>query len=410
MPKLKFTKTAIDSIPFSKKNKSTYYWDTLLSGFGLYVGTTSKVFIVQNRVNNTTRRIKIGKYGAFTLEQARKKAQDYLYKMSNNLDPIAIEEKKKSKNITLKQAFQEFLNTRKNLKESTIKDYQRNINIYFSDWLEKPITDINKEMVAKRHSKIGKDAPAQANLSMRVLRAILNFAMEKYEDANGEPIIIRNPVNILNNTKAWYRIKPRISVIEPHELPDLLNCIYNLESNTIRDYLLLLLFTGLRRKEGMRLKWSDVNFKAKTFCVFDTKNHEPLLIPLSDFLYDLLKARHETQTNEYVFPGKNNNGHIIEHRRQMAKIMEMSQDGIKFILHDLRRTYITIAESLGISPYTYKQLANHKLPSNDVTARYVNLNLEQKRKAQQQITNYILKKAGLRPKAEIIDFTTNVTK
>ena len=39
-------------------------------------------------------------------------------------------------------------------------------------------------------------------------------------------------------------------------------------------------------------------------------------------------------------------------------------------LHDLRRTFITAAESLDISAYAVKRLVNHKM-SWDVTAGYI---------------------------------------
>ena len=44
--------------------------------------------------------------------------------------------------------------------------------------------------------------------------------------------------------------------------------------------------------------------------------------------------------------------------------------GVPFTLHDLRRTFITIAESLELSQYAIKHLVNHKTP-NDVTAGYI---------------------------------------
>jgi len=43
---------------------------------------------------------------------------------------------------------------------------------------------------------------------------------------------------------------------------------------------------------------------------------------------------------------------------------------VQFTLHDLRRTFITIAESLDIFAYAIKRLVNHKI-SGDVTAGYI---------------------------------------
>jgi integrase len=52
---------------------------------------------------------------------------------------------------------------------------------------------------------------------------------------------------------------------------------------TIRDYLLLVLFTGLRKEEAACLTWANVDLKTKTLKVNDTKNHLDHTLPLSIF-------------------------------------------------------------------------------------------------------------------------------
>jgi len=42
---------------------------------------------------------------------------------------------------------------------------------------------------------------------------------------------------------------------------------------TIRDYLLLILFTGLRREEALALTWKYIDFAAGTLTIPDPKNH-----------------------------------------------------------------------------------------------------------------------------------------
>ena len=46
------------------------------------------------------------------------------------------------------------------------------------------------------------------------------------------------------------------------------------------------------------------------------------------------------------------------------------QSGVRFTLHDLRRNFITVAESLDIPHYALKRLLNHRL-TGDVTAGYI---------------------------------------
>ena len=116
----------------------------------------------------------------------------------------------------------------------------------------------------------------------------------------------------------------------------------------------------------------------------DTKNGEPLRLPLSDFLYDLLARRLKKAEGTFVFPGGGKHGHLIEPKRQVQRVIKAS--GVPFMLHDLRRTFITVAESLDLSHYAIKRLVNHKLP-NDVTAGYVVANVERLREPMHRITD-----------------------
>ena len=159
-------------------------------------------------------------------------------------------------------------------------------------WKRKPLVQITKEMVSRKHQKLGEESgPAYANLSMRFLRSVINFAMDQYEDSKGNPIIRENPVRRLSKTRAWYRVGRRQTVLQPHQLKDWYQAVNQLDNQTIKDFLIVLLFTGLRRREAEQLRWDDIDFKAKTLTIPDTKNNEPLTLPLSKFLFDLFQKR-----------------------------------------------------------------------------------------------------------------------
>ena len=122
-------------------------------------------------------------------------------------------------------------------------------------------------------------------------------------------------------------------------------------------------------------------------------------MPLSDFLYDLLSRRYEKKASEYVFPSIDKEGHIIEPRKQTAKVK--ADSGVMFTIHDLRRTFITIAESLDISAYAVKRLVNHKM-TNDVTAGYIVSDVERLRNPMELITDQLLKFMQIKSQLEII--------
>ena len=124
------------------------------------------------------------------------------------------------------------------------------------------------------------------------------------------------------------------------------------------------------------------------------------MLPLSDYVYELLAKRYKSRINEYVFPSCYGKVHFIEPKKGILKVRELS--GVVFTLHDLRRTFITIAESLDISSYAVKRLVNHSM-ANDVTAGYIAWDVERIREPMQRITDYICKTAGLKESATIVD-------
>jgi integrase len=111
-------------------------------------------------------------------------------------------------------------------------------------------------------------------------------------------------------------------------------------------------------------------------------------LPLSTALYEILLARRDGDPEgEWVFPGVGATGHIVEVKSFVARVAKTS--GIKFTLHDLRRTFITIAESLDIPAYALKRLLNHRT-DNDVTGGYIVMDAERLRRPVERVADRIL--------------------
>lgn len=387
---VKLTKSFADKAQATTGKDQIFYRDSELKGFALRITANgTKSFVIEKIIGNKVRRITLGKYSdALPVEKARKKAQVLLGQIADGIDPIAEKRATKMRSVTLKEVLDDYMQARKSLKPKTLYDYKRVLNIAFDNWKNKPLTSITKEMVAKQHKKLGQEnGEAYANLAMRVLRALFNFAAGQYEDSQGRSLITDNPVKRLSQTRAWYRIERRQSFIKSHELADWYGGIQKLTNDTLRDYLLLILFTGLRRQEAAKLQWSQVDLKAKTLTIIDTKNREPHTLPLSDYLFNLFATRKQNTSSNYVFSGTGADGYIIEPRKQMAKVIDDTK--IQFTVHDLRRTFITMAESLDIAAYALKRLLNHKM-NGDVTAGYIMLDVERLRKPMQMITDHLL--------------------
>jgi integrase len=106
-----------------------------------------------------------------------------------------------------------------------------------------------------------------------------------------------------------------------------------------RDLLLLALFTGMRRSEILPLKWEHLDLTGATLAVPRTKNGDPLELPMSGFLVDLLRQRKIlVGQSEWVFPSRSETGHVAEVKSFIARVRQAS--GVNFTLHDLRRTFI----------------------------------------------------------------------
>lgn len=402
---MKLTKTTVDKMQFT--GKDAFYWDDELKGFGLKVTRTGKTYIVQARVNCKTVRKKIAEVGKLTPDEARKEAKKLLGEMAKGIDINLKEKRAKVQNITLQQAYAAYKDTRP-LGIRTITDYDGAMKTTFKEWQNKPIISINREMIERKFKAKSKTAPALANLHFRFLRALLNFAMEKYA-VDGKPLIPSNPCTRLTILKLWNRIERRDTYIKPAQIKSF---FYGLTINdydkpqiqTAKKQCMFILFTGCRDQEAACLQRCDIDFEDKTVTFKHTKNHHKHVLPLGDWLFQFTKELCEgLAPDAYLFPANNKSGHIKDHRKAIKEIAE--ECGINFSLHDLRRTFSSIVDHhLGqsFSPYTIKRLLNHK--QNDVTAGYIRFGVDDLRRPMQMIEDYILEQAGLKekPKADNI--------
>ena len=135
----------------------------------------------------------------------------------------------------------------------------------------------------------------------------------------------------------------------------------------------------MRRSEILELDWEHIDLLGKTITIPRTKNGDPLVLPLSEFLHELLSKRRElTGNSNWVFPSESETGHIRETKRMTARLSK--KIGHSFCMHDLRRTFVTIAESLDIPHYAHKRLLDHRTDS-DVTGGYIVINVDRLRRS-----------------------------
>lgn len=362
--------------------------------------------------------------GKWTADKAEKAAQRIWALIHDGKNPNELQKKQvkesqderareegqtKYKILTVRKVFNDYIadkRKRNKIKQSTEYVYRCDLEKCLADWLDRPLQEITEGHIEDRHAEISEEHPGQANHVMRILRALFNFAMEnisaEYRTEDREPIIKRNPVTHLSKQDRWNSLKPRKHSLEDHQLKAFFQACRELEHPTASDYLPLLLLTGLRAEEAAALSWGQVDLRSRKIVIHETKNGREHWLPLTDYLYSMLKARWKNRSGAYVF-SNGADGYQYDYRYQIERLIErcrvlLAEDDddtamhaitFKFIPHDLRRTFAGIAQR-SQPQYIVKGLLNH-IDSGDVTqTHYLHVDVENLREPLKAINDYIL--------------------
>lgn len=384
---LKLTRAAVDALRYSGRQQT--YWDTELKGFGVSVNASCKTYLLQRSVGSRaqgsrrTVKITIGRHGVFMPDEARREARDLLSKFARGEDPRAAKRATAAKAITFRQAWEQYKQAR-SLGAQARVEYTRAVEKHLALWLDRPLCQINGAEVVQIYSEFSRPdrlGPSVAAKTLRIFRAIYNFAEVTNED------LPRNPADRLTKLRLWYRDRRRTGYIQPDQMAHWYRAVMQLPSDAGRDYMRLLLFTGMRRSEAASLRWEHVDFSRRIFMVPITKNGDPLVLPMSRFVCDLLKERQgKTADSDFVFPAESATGFLQEPKKWVAAVSQAS--GVKVTLHDLRRTFATVAETLNVGQRTIQRLLNHR-PGREALTSYVVFGVEQLREPVEKIAAFI---------------------
>jgi integrase len=391
------------------------YKDSSLSGFGLRITQSKKTFQVRRKRNGKDIRVKIGEYPAMNLKQAKDKAYQVLSDIENGINPNEQRKEHENQAVTLDFVFNAYLAS-KSLKDSTVVGYKQAITCYLKDWQSKPLIKMNEDEVTYIHQQISKRSKAQADLVARVLRAIFNFAKYEYRGIDDVFIFNENPVKILSHKRQWNHVPRKQTRIRPTELKQYLTAVNEVRNNpeydrftrSVCDAVEFALFTGLRKKEVLNIEWQRVNLKDGYFWIDETKNGDPLELPITGTLRKILMRcwSERDESARYVFVSKTTGQAIKEPKYVLNKINNATKqddnNALNVHWHDLRRTYATLAESIGVGGYTLKRLLNHRIKrTNDVTAGYVVLSADELQEPAKRVEQSILEHAGLIEKNKV---------
>ena len=178
-----------------------------------------------------------------------------------------------------------------------MESYTRTAEVYLADWANRPLASLTRQMALNKYRELARTrGGATANNALRHFRSVYNTA------AASEDTLPPNPVTVVTQARAWEPQKRRRRLVPATALATWWTAVME-EPPLSRDLLLVALFTGMRRGEIIALRWENIDLKARTLEVPRTKNGDPLQLPLSTFLAELLAERRQLVGNSpWVFP------------------------------------------------------------------------------------------------------------
>jgi integrase len=378
-----FTQQRIEKLPTPEHDRKDYY-DTEVSKLICRVSSTgNKSFCIMKRMaTGKLQRVTLGKFPDVTVSDARKMAQAVLTGLAQGINPTEKKRTEKIKKITLSELMTKYIE-QKGLKLSagSAADYQKKLQEGFSDWLNKPVNEITREMVAKRHKQLPGSNTSKDN-KMRILRLLMNSAL-------AFRVIDENPVDVLKKSELalWSKPVRKDRIIPADKLHDWYSAVLELTNLKAKTYLLLLLYTGLRANEALHLEWKNVDFKNDSLTVMDTKNHSNFTTYIPTQLKPYMRNLQVlTGGNAFVFPGDSADGVMAIPRWPLDQVTLIT--GVEFSSHDLRRTFATIAEASLLPETIIKKLLNH-ITDNNVTGGYIRTEANTLKQAVDRIAGFI---------------------
>lgn len=373
--KFNFTDHKLTNLkPVTGKNRS-YFYDTKTDGLRLQITTTgTKTFQFQtwdqNRKKPVTRTL--GKYPSLPIQEARQKAISEMSAVNNNID---IEEAAKNtkEEDTFSHIFHRWIEEHAKLHKKSWKDDTQRYRLYIEKpFGQKRLSWFTQDKVRKWHYAIkkmekqrgkGTVTGSTANRTLTLITTVFNQ-------------MVPDRPNPCRGVKK-FREKSRDRFLQPLELQRFFETLETPETPIyLRDYLLISIFTGARRGNIMSMRWSDIDLEQYIWKIpaDQSKNSEPMTIPLVGQVIEILRNRKKSTRSVFVFHSPlSKSGHLEEPKKAWASLLKRAN--LKDVrLHDLRRTLGSYQTMTGASTTIVGKTLGHK--SHAATAVYARLNLD----------------------------------
>lgn len=340
--------------------------DTDVKGFGARRRQAEISFFVHTRVNGRLARITIGKAGAWTVEKARDRAKEILRNIATGRNPMAEKAVARDRSI----AFSKFAEDFKEqycctLKASTRATYGHVIKNQLVPVMGSVgVGDIARVHVDKLRTRFA-DKPRSANHAMSILSVMMKWAEARgLRDKNTNPCdgVSRYPETERHRYLRIEELQRLGAVLRQREESGQVG-IYTLGA------IMLLILSGARKNEILKLKWKEVDFSRSALFLDDSKTGKKT-IPLNTEAIRVLKAMPRISGNPYVFVGAVNGKHLTDISKAWEAIRKDA--GLEDLrLHDLRHSFASWAVGVGGSLPIIGKILGHR--QQDTTARYTHV-------------------------------------
>lgn len=360
MPSQRLTDRFIQGIKQPKAGRLEFT-DALVPGLNLRVtqsGKKSWSLVYRSPLelgksgHGKQRRLTLGRYPLVSLDLARKKADELLLKIEGGQDPR--EAQPSNAPVTVAEGVRRYIEEhvkvrnkpRKRADGSNYWEREEFLNrLVIANLGGKPIQAVNRKDVMALHRKVEKVAgPTSADRACEALRAAFNW-LEDAELVDGVP-------NIRLAKKVARAAGQRHRVLNDHEIKAIWS---NLDSGAFGTIVRLLLMTGQRRGEVAQMCWSELNGDVWEIPAARTKNGLPHRVHLAPSVQALIEGREQiggyvfTTNGSTAFSGFSQSKARLDHRIGFTD----------WTLHDLRRTFVTRLNEMGVPPHVVEACVNH---------------------------------------------------
>lgn len=341
--------------------------DTDEPSFGVRRQKAKAVFFVRKHANGHRHFLSIGECGTggLTTTAARKQAGDHVAAIRNGLSPA--EQRAKTRAVPTVNAFADTwleAHVDAKLKPSTAQLYRVILRTVILPALGKLRVDqVTEEHVERMHRAAAR-TPYNANRAVAVVSSLMKFAeRRKLRGAHS------NPARGLER----YREDKRERFLSREEIVRLGSALANptitaKHSPFALAAIGLLLLTGMRRDEVLKLRLKEVDQERRLLLLDDSKTGKKAVV-LSEHAARLIASLPRVD-DEWVFPGARQGRPLAGLRKAWASIIAAANlPGLQ--IHDLRHTFASVTAAQGASLPMIGRLLGHSQPAT--TARYAHL-------------------------------------